>query len=441
MKSLTNAAAAKNEARRLEEQNRKMEERLAALREHLQQERAKRGNAEFIWKRGNHSRGSLNTYASDVLAAKAEMKVGSSVKSSQLLFDTSIEQKQRERFTGIAKEAADELHEHEQKALKRLAQLSRLHSQNTGAAGLDPPADPPSMKKHPVGESSTTTNLDKIRTWQNPIPPEEPTSISASCEHIPKPPEAPLLASLQKWSKQAEKVATAEPENSCSLTSQPDKTTIRIRRARLRPARSPDAVKPAESRSVMPPDSEKVPEKSLLDGEFDELRGRNEFLRALQDWRSGTGCDTPLKSDCTPADHTNMSSSEGTTTSETFRVASGARDSAGLLTLLSALDGNKSLTYLDKLMLHKLRAAPADSSFELLPHKDIVTASDHFSDENDTEDEAAQVFWPLNGVQFTSKPDSDLRKQSVSFEMQVLSTESSGEYHQGGVCIVTEPEF
>ncbi|KAJ3103092.1 hypothetical protein HDU97_010372 [Phlyctochytrium planicorne] len=59
-----------SELERLEFENKKMEERLQALKEYLAIEKEKRGESTFVWKAGKQQRGSLSKYAGDVLAKK-----------------------------------------------------------------------------------------------------------------------------------------------------------------------------------------------------------------------------------------------------------------------------------------------------------------------------------------------------------------------------------
>ncbi|KAI8852854.1 hypothetical protein BC829DRAFT_487292 [Chytridium lagenaria] len=59
---------------RLEVENKKMEERLQALRDYLAIQKEKRGESESVWKAGKMRRGSLTNYAGDVLAKRHTKK-------------------------------------------------------------------------------------------------------------------------------------------------------------------------------------------------------------------------------------------------------------------------------------------------------------------------------------------------------------------------------
>ncbi|KAI8622640.1 hypothetical protein BC830DRAFT_269454 [Chytriomyces sp. MP71] len=99
-----------------------MEERLVALKETLSKQKEKRGTTESIWKGGNLQRGSLKSYADDVLLAKKLAKE---------------RQKQANlRYSGISDEAATQLRSFEDEVAARLMKLQSLHSQSTGHAGL-----------------------------------------------------------------------------------------------------------------------------------------------------------------------------------------------------------------------------------------------------------------------------------------------------------------
>ncbi|KAJ3191515.1 hypothetical protein HK101_007655 [Irineochytrium annulatum] len=97
-----------SEIERLELDNQKMEDRLQALRDSLSRSKEKRGNSDVVWKAGRQQRGSLKTYAEDVLMKKHLKK---------------------ERFKGVAEEGLNAgVKEVESVVATRLAQLQQIQS-------------------------------------------------------------------------------------------------------------------------------------------------------------------------------------------------------------------------------------------------------------------------------------------------------------------------
>ncbi|KAI8832071.1 hypothetical protein BJ741DRAFT_292723 [Chytriomyces cf. hyalinus JEL632] len=171
-----------SEVERLEIENRKMEDRLTALKENLSKQKEKRGQTESIWKGGDQQRGSLKTYADDVLIAKRLAKKKQMTTPPSALKASS-------RYAGIADEANAQLQTFEGQMETRLKQLDSLHSQYKGNSGLpDSPASKAKFfeKTDPVVASTGASVPSKphIQKEQEvetepiqPTPPTQPISL------------------------------------------------------------------------------------------------------------------------------------------------------------------------------------------------------------------------------------------------------------------------
>ncbi|KAJ3020765.1 UNVERIFIED_CONTAM: hypothetical protein HDU68_009977 [Siphonaria sp. JEL0065] len=307
--------AVMSEVDRLELENKLMEERLLALKDNLSKQKEKRGTAESIWKGGNSTRGSLNTYAVDVLHAKKQAKAAVQVQT----------QPKKKRYDGLMNEATQELQNFEAVVEKRLAQLDTLHSQSTGASGM--PADPsliiapaPKVSASSQPETKETTQThDRIIQARPPPKPESPPEEYLAIETpviTPAPPSMPppaakmwkvpsrsetpqkqpesskppeqepnsFLANLQSWTATAAATAAEIPSSKTLPEGTP--SSLRVRRSRVKQIDPPVS----NTLPVLPVSQAQTslhePVSPQNGGEFNEEESHKSFLSALEQWRN-----------------------------------------------------------------------------------------------------------------------------------------------------------
>ncbi|KAJ3132751.1 hypothetical protein HK100_004986 [Physocladia obscura] len=453
----------KTKIEELERENKIMEDRLAALKEHLLKEKEKRGSAESIWKGGKSSRGSLKAYATEILEAKRLAK-------------------QKGRYTGITNEAKIELRNFESVAERKLTKLNQLHSQNTGDKGLKLPliltADSSSQLTDSLKELDSaiidSTKREKIiiakvfkskngTTSNRSFSPENQSTIQMVRIHIeeiewqvPSRPETPnhrqsssLLTSLNKWSNAASITTILNspipipPSNSSGSTQE----LHRVRRSRIRQINPPPPIitnfnanssiiaQPSDfneydrhigqgkSSEINSENISETPGGKLLVGEFDENAGRGSFLQALEEWRGGSAVNKTLV--VTTPKKKEIEESVGTSTLESFReIENSLATSKIMKSTLEMLQSTKvtSLSYLEKMLLTKLR----EEMIRPTPQVFIASHSLGKNDEDEIEDEIAHVFWP---PQLSKTSESDLIPPIVltqveeSISIQIISTQ------------------
>ncbi|KAJ3257518.1 hypothetical protein HDU77_002680 [Chytriomyces hyalinus] len=461
------------EVERLEIENRKMEDRLTALKENLSKQKEKRGQTESIWKGGDQQRGSLKTYADDVLIAKRLAKKKQTNTPPSALKASS-------RYAGIADEANAQLQTFEGQMETRLKQLDNLHSQYKGDSGLTDSAasktksfektDPvvaatdasisssPQIKKEqenktePIQPTPPTQPIS-LHMWQIPSHPKTPHPTTL--EDPQPPPPKSFLSALETWTSAAT-ASAAEIPSSKSLPQ--GSTPFRIRRNRLRlksppPASSEPVVQQPESISNNTEFNEQeshnsflealnewrngAPEKpepakaELFDGEFDEQKSRDSFLEALKEWRSGTDAPSLITKTRTPKEDDTV----GTSTTASFD--NNLTMSQRVASTLESIAQSSSLSYLDKLLLARLRQNDA-KTFE---SRTSATESTYDMEDSDSEDFSASVFWPasheMQQTQIQNKP-SGHERPDIELEFEILSnTSESGSMTQ---CLIEEPE-
>ncbi|ORY30130.1 hypothetical protein BCR33DRAFT_724439 [Rhizoclosmatium globosum] len=481
-----------SEVERLELENKKMEERLVVLKENLSKQKER--EADSIWKGGNSTRGSLNTYATDVLAKKQQAK--------------NLTQK---RYKGIADETQNELKSFELAVEKRLNQLEKLHNQSTGREGL--PADPsliiaPHPKVAAAAQPQTTLETTSAREEKviyarqqpvdspsnivpeiKPTPPTlPPPTSSLQMWKIPSRPATPIaesnatptsfLENLQTWTTAAT-ASAAEIPSSSSLPNGPT-TPFRIRRNRVKIINQPlsstskDTLTDSTENGIQSGGSllqgdfdetsshqsflngleewrragqkkkeETVEEKSpeakggrFLEGDFDETKSRESFLRALEHWRKGGESSTDKKNSESRVEDDTI----GTSTTDSFGISG----SKAMESTLKLLDSSESgISYLDKLLLARLRSETPTLELEGINQKESPD-KDGGEDSEDSEDLVASVFWPpqLNIPKEFPEQNAFQTSPTVQFEFQVLST-TGNDYQSNGQSqyIVEEPDF
>ncbi|KAJ3231110.1 hypothetical protein HDU78_007882 [Chytriomyces hyalinus] len=461
-----------SEVERLEIENRKMEDRLTALKENLSKQKEKRGQTESIWKGGDQQRGSLKTYADDVLIAKRMAKKKQTTTQPSALKASS-------RYSGIADEANAQLQTFEGQMETRLKQLDSLHSQYKGDSGLADSAasNTKSFEKTDPAVAATNASVSSnphIQKGQEhqtepikPTPPTQPISLQMwlipshpttphpTHEDPHSPPPRSFLSALETWTSAAT-ASAAEIPSSKSLPQ--GSTPFRIRRNRLR-LKSPP---PVSSTEPVVQQSESIsnnaefneqeshnsflealnewrngaPEKlepvkaDLFDGEFEEQKSRDSFLEALKEWRSGT--DAPASTTKTRAPKEDDTVGTSTTASFDNNLTMSQR----VASTLESIGQSSSLSYLDKLLLARLRQNDA-KTFEsrTSPRKSTYDIED-----SDSEDLFASVFWPasheMQQSRIQNEPCGDERPD-IELEFEILSnTSESGSMTQ---CLIEEP--
>ncbi|KAI8838589.1 hypothetical protein BJ741DRAFT_663499 [Chytriomyces cf. hyalinus JEL632] len=465
-----------SEVERLEIENRKMEDRLIALKENLSKQKEKRGQTESIWKGGDQQRGSLKTYADDVLIAKRMAKKKQTTTPPSNLKASSI-------YAGIADEANAQLQSFEGQMETRLQQLDSLHSQYKGDSGLTESAASKTKsfeKTDPVvaatdASVSSNTHIQRQQEHQTepiqPTPPTQPISLHmwqipshpttphpTTLEDPQPPPPKSFLSALETWTS----AATASAAEIPSSKSLPQGTTpFRIRRSRLR-LKSPPPVSSSSSEPIVQqpasisnnaefneqeshnsfiealnewrkgaPEKPEPVKAGLVNGQFDEQKSRDSFLEALKEWRSGTDAPSPTTKTHAPKEDDTV----GTSTTASFD--NNLTMSQRVASALESIAQSSSLSYLDKLLLARLRQNDA-TTFE---KRMSPTKSTYDIEDSDSEDFSASVFWPasheMQQTQVQNKPSGQERPE-IELEFEVLSnTSESGSMTQ---CLIEEPE-
>ncbi|KAJ3233642.1 hypothetical protein HDU81_002085 [Chytriomyces hyalinus] len=464
-----------------------MEDRLTALKENLSKQKEKRGQADSIWKGGDQQRGSLKTYADDVLIAKRLAKVASpSVEHINSALTLYAQKKQNtpptvlkasSRYAGIADEATAQLQTFEGQMETRLKQLDSLHSQYKGDSGLSDPSlsktkaiektDPiTTAKDSSVSSKSHNQNIQEHQIDQiQPTPPTQPNpqqmwqvtshpTTPHPTTHGDQQPTSPksFLSSLETWTSAAT-ASAAEIPSSQSLPQ--GSTPFRIRRNRLLLKSPPAPSEPVVVQQSISNNSEFNEQEShnsflealnewrngasekpapvktdLFDGQFDEQKSRDSFLEALKEWRSGGDTPVPTSKPHAPKEDDTV----GTSTTATFDT--NLTLSQKVASALENISHASSLSYLDKLLLARLRQNDA-TTFET---RTSPTKPTHDMEDSDSEDFSASVFWPANHemqhAQIYNKP-SGHKSPDIELEFEILSnTSETGSMTQ---CLIEEP--
>ncbi|KAJ3404628.1 hypothetical protein HDU80_002567 [Chytriomyces hyalinus] len=449
-----------------------MEDRLTALKENLSKQKEKRGQTESIWKGGDQQRGSLKTYADDVLIAKRMAKKKQTTTPPSALKASS-------KYSGIADEANAQLQTFEGHMETRLKQLNSLHGQCKGDSGLTDSAASKTKLFEKTDPAVTATNTSvlsnphiqkgqehqtepiqptpptqpiSLQMWQIP---SHPTTIHPTHEDTHSPSPKSFLSALETWTSAAT-ASAAEIPSSKSLPQ--GSTPFRIRRNRLRLKSPPPVlstepvVQQSESISNNAEFNEqeshnsflealnewrnRAPEKiepvkaDLFDGEFDEQKSRDSFLEALKEWRSGT--DAPASTTKTRAPKEDDTVGTSTTASFDNNLTMSQR----VASTLESIGQSSSLSYLDKLLLARLRQNGA-KTFE---SPASPTKSTYDMEDSDSEDLSASVFWPASHEtqqsRIQNKPCGHERPD-IELEFEILSnTSESGSMTQ---CLIEEP--
>ncbi|TPX72880.1 hypothetical protein SpCBS45565_g00211 [Spizellomyces sp. 'palustris'] len=287
------------EIERLELDNQRMEERLNALRETLARQKEKRASANksSVWRGGQLQKGTLNSYAADVLAKK----------------NAAL---QRSRYAGIGREA-DERRKHLETTIKSVSQAS------PGALPTQPREQPMETKSRRGSEATPPTYQIKPQPPPQPLSPP-PTGmqnarpprmwrVPSALGHYGVPPSPappptlprstnPLLTAPTSARRQSEGYTSPRrsSEHYTSTRRGSDTTVIAIPPT---PPRDSDSARDdlfsavEEGRNDVtvsfgssPPASDSVlsdhgSKDSLLDGSFDEEASHKSFVQALEEWR------------------------------------------------------------------------------------------------------------------------------------------------------------
>ncbi|KAI9091257.1 hypothetical protein DFS34DRAFT_328079 [Phlyctochytrium arcticum] len=284
------------EMERLEQDNQRMEERLNALRETLARQKEKRASANrtSVWRAGQSQRGSLSSYASDVLAKKnAAMQktryggIGQEVEERRRLMDPSCKANTSTGSLGLAK-SIDSLNGERRASLPTSALSPKAPSsasRKPSAPSVNPPPSvsrparmwrvPSALDNHPpmassppgANYSNSRRHSEQVYTHQqDPYSNTRRGSVASVVAIPPTPPrdsEAAqdfLMQAAEEGMGDAAMFAFTSPLIYDQQESPSDSKTD-----------SKDATEPSDS---------------LLQGAFDEEESHRSFVSALEEWRN-----------------------------------------------------------------------------------------------------------------------------------------------------------
>ncbi|KAI8801629.1 hypothetical protein BJ742DRAFT_859021 [Cladochytrium replicatum] len=343
--SKTRTAPAKklNEVDKLELDNRRMEEQLAALREALEKQKALRGKSEFVWRGGQQNR-SVSAYAHEVLAQK---NVALKAKKSG--------------YSGVGAEA-DAKRSMIEKAIA-LHKKQQDAPRNPVPPTLKPASDPARanfLLARPYREvrddhieptpSSTKEPTKELRQWRVPTAlgdgsrPSSSSSLIASSLLPYKPP--PSYSDVMESRKKVEMKNQTPTE------------------------RDPDEPEKIENGGG-----------AFFEGQFNETESRASFLEALNAWRS----TSDIKDTTQGPQREGVENEDASTGTEGESIShiTHSEVSKVIVDLLEAqkhtqptteenVDGS-AMSYMDRLLLHKYRT---ESTLTLNPEMADVNIVD-----------------------------------------------------------------
>jgi hypothetical protein len=146
-----------------------MEQRLEAIRDTLAKQKEKRGVSESVWKGAQATRGSLTSYATDVLAKKKSVSASAASTASK-----------KKGYGGVA-EQANVLHQQvEQVVMGRLERMKQIHETSSAIGGTGGGSEVCNVaaRASPTTSSSTTNtsknDLSTAMTFIKPTAPQGP---------------------------------------------------------------------------------------------------------------------------------------------------------------------------------------------------------------------------------------------------------------------------
>ncbi|KAJ3397042.1 hypothetical protein HDU92_001055 [Lobulomyces angularis] len=329
------------EIRKLEKDNKAMEDRLKSLHENLQKQKEQRKNSAYLWKGGQEQK-SLNAYAKDVLMAK-------NFKS---------------RFNGVGQEADR----------KRAVIESTKNSKSLLERAL---AD--FKKSSPNNSQSLEQLTQKPITQQSPQRPSVPMPPTQNIENVSNPRarmwKIPVSAQPTVLSTKSLKDESFEDTKNQNNT---------FSNYNFKPLSDNDPLKFTYTSSLLEHSvDDPVPNKnnSLLSGTFDEAKNQKSFEDALMEWRNGRKSEVDLLIPKAAESENNQYFQENKkekrintdfnnnqlANSKFYKVDS--NDSKGtettveklpnnndtILHLITSGKGQNGISYMEKLLLNKLR--------------------------------------------------------------------------------------
>ncbi|KAJ3091778.1 hypothetical protein HK102_013484 [Quaeritorhiza haematococci] len=282
------------EVERLELENKKMEERLTALRDTLMKQKEKRGNLEYLWKAGDRSRGSLKSYASEVLAKKNPTKT------------------KRTRFGGLGEEA-----DAQRKTVEDFGQT--IPSSTEKEAAKEAPAMP--MWRVPTALGMTPS--DSSTSSSTPRPQTPATASRAAQINKPLPPHLTSYIPPPSYT-------SSRPTS--SATRQPPQNQSR-----------------ALNTNVVDDDEDIDGVGMGTSGQFNEEESHRSFLDALAEWRKGRSTESG-STHAAEGKHDTTSTATGTNELPKPEL----KDLAKAIVEYSSA-GPGSLSYMERLLLHRYR--------------------------------------------------------------------------------------
>ncbi|KAJ3417511.1 hypothetical protein HDV05_003375 [Chytridiales sp. JEL 0842] len=407
-----------------------MEARLQAIRDQLAKQKEKRGMSESVWKGAHSKRGSLNSYATDVLTKKGGNSAGTVAK--------------KKGFSGVG-DQANALHKQvEQVVMGRLDRLRQLQEEPPRAKEIA--ANSNNVKtSNSVGTSEKTPSETDLsagvtyikpsapagpppaRIWRvptsmgssSPIPSQPTTPLPTSTEtpitdsptaalfSAPKPPPSVSTTTTTTTAPPPRPNRTLLPQNAAptfpnletgiststtddsdtsflsalqswrSISSNNITTTTTNNNGRNSTSSETDSEAPHVPKAAELEQAKKNVGGTLLEGTYDETQSRRAFLDALEEWRNGgkKGEDEKKKE-----------VEDGTCTTATFSVERSRPEALRAYAMekmkkAAVRTEEEGLTYFERLLLHQYRQNPEPPAAEKEEKKELKV--DEYEEESD----------------------------------------------------------
>ncbi|KAI9001706.1 hypothetical protein BC832DRAFT_562450 [Gaertneriomyces semiglobifer] len=261
-----------SEIEKLERDNQQLEQRLNSLRSTLaRQKEHAASSSDVVWQSAHATRGSLKSYASDVLAKKSSAS-------------------QKSRYGGLADEADRRRAKFEQEYRSAISSRERLQGGQAGWQNEQATVAPNNVNS--AQQSTNEVQQPMPKMWRVPSPVSDPSGLTVTPCPPPGNPSKPANLSY---------TGTRRPSDHGRLSG--SKRSIK---AEPPPRRDPISSLISTGAVVEPR------HESLLEGAFDEDASHNSFRAALDEWRSHSGntIETPQPSSHSGEQNVNIAVSD-----------------------------------------------------------------------------------------------------------------------------------